>query len=152
LNEIDGMLLVSLFLIPLLSAVFLMLVPSRERSFIIGFTGLSSFVMFIFSLYIFLSYDFSSTDQFQGIFAIPWVSDIGIIGLNGIQLKVGIDGIAAAMILLTGIVILAGTIVSWKITYRIKDFFILLYILVAGVFGTFAMLDLFFWFLLYDMY
>ena len=150
MNEIDGMLLVSLFLIPLLSAVFLMLVPSRERSFIIGFTGLSSFVMFIFSLYIFLSYDFSSTDQFQGIFAIPWVSDIGIIGLNGIQLKVGIDGIAAAMILLTGIVILAGTIVSWKITYRIKDFFILLYILVAGVFGTFAMLDLFFWFLLYE--
>ena len=62
----------------------------------------------------------------------------------------GIDGIAASMILLTGIVILAGTIVSWKITHKTKDFFILLYILVAGVFGTFAMLDMFFWFLLYE--
>ena len=54
------------------------------------------------------------------------------------------------MVLLTGIIIMPGTWVSWKIEHRTKDFFILLYILVAGVYGTFVMLDLFFFFLLYE--
>jgi NADH-quinone oxidoreductase subunit M len=146
----DGIILITLFCLPLLSAILLMLIPSKERSLIIGLTGIASSLMFIISIYIFLSYDFNSTAQYQGVFSLSWVSDIGFIAKDGIQLKVGIDGIAASMILLTGIVILAGTIVSWKIQYKVKDFFILLYILVAGVFGTFTMLDLFFWFLLYE--
>src|SRR5690606_24979504 len=82
--------------------------------------------------------------------AFTWMRNVGVLGEDGIQLKVGVDGIAASMVLLTGIVILAGTWVSWKIQDRVKDFFILLYILVAGVFGTFVMLALFFWFLLYE--
>ena len=44
------------------------------------------------------------------------------------------------MVLLTGIVIMPGTWVSWKIQTGLKDFFILLYVLTAGVFGTFVML------------
>ena len=150
MTENDGFILISLFCLPLLSAILLMLIPSKERSLVIGLTGIASSLMFILSIYIFLNYDFNSTAQYQGVFSLSWISDIGFIAKDGIQLKVGIDGIAASMILLTGIVILAGTIVSWKIQYKIKDFFILLYILVAGVFGTFAMLDLFFWFLLYE--
>ena len=150
MSEFDGIILILLFCLPLISAVGLMFVPSKDKAIIIGLTGVSSLLMFIISFYIFISYDFSSSEQYQGIYAISWISDIGFIAKDGIQLKVGIDGIAASMILLTGIVILAGTIVSWKITHKSKDFFILLYILVAGVFGTFAMLDMFFWFLLYE--
>ena len=45
------------------------------------------------------------------------------------------DGIAAPMVLLTGIVIMAGNVVSWKIQHRNKDFYILLLVLVGGVFA-----------------
>ena len=150
MTENDGLLLLALLLLPLGSALLLMIVPSRERSAIIALTAASSLAMFAVSVYVFLSYDYGSSEQFQGVRAWTWMENVGILGEKGIQLKVGIDGIAAAMVLLTGIITMAGTWVSWKITHRTKDFFILLYILAAGVFGTFVMLDLFFWFLLYE--
>lgn len=145
----DGYVLIALFLVPLGTAVLLMLTPSRERAAIIGITGLASLAMFSLSVYVFAKYSFHG-EQFQGVLAFTWMQNVGLLGPKGMQLKVGVDGIAAIMVLLTGIVILAGTWVSWKIQERTKDFFILLYILVAGVYGTFVMLDLFFWFFLYE--
>ena len=149
MTESDGYVLVALFVIPLATGVLLMLTPSKERSAIIGITGLASLAMFVLSVYVFVQYEYTG-EQFQGVQAWTWMENLGFLGDKGIQLKVGIDGIAAPMVLLTGIVTMAGTWVSWKVQDRMKDFFILLYILVAGVFGTFVMLDLFFWFLLYE--
>jgi len=149
MSENEAYLLLALFLIPLGSAVLLMLTPSKERGAIMGITGLASLAMFVISVYVFLSYDFDGP-QFQAVQAWTWMEHMAFIGNDGIQLKVGLDGISAAMVLLTGIVVMPGTWVSWKITHRTKDFFILLYVLVAGVYGTFVMLDLFFWFLLYE--
>ena len=150
MNENDAYALLAVFLIPLGSAVLLMLVPSRERSLIIALTAASSLAMFAVSLYVFLGFDFNG-EQFQGVKAWNYMNDVGLLGEEGIQLKVGVDGIAVAMVLLTGIVIVPGTWVSWKIQDRMKDFFILLYILTAGVFGTFVMLDMFVWFLFYEL-
>ena len=146
----EGYLMVSLFGIPLGTALLLMLVPSRNRGAIMAVTGLSSLVLFILSVYLFARYDYTSHEQFQGVVAWDWLQNVGFLGDHGIQLKVGMDGISAAMVLLTGIITLAGTWVSWKIQHRTKDFFILLYVLIAGVYGTFVMLDLFFFFLLYE--
>ena len=147
----EGFILLALFLLPLGSALLLMLTPSRERSAIIGITGATSLLLFVLSVYVFMRYSFDSGEQFQGVLAWDWVENVGLLGEHGIQIKVGIDGISAVMVLLTGIVILAGTWVSWKIEHRLKDFFVLLYMLVAGVFGTFVLLDLFVWFLFYEL-
>ena len=151
MTESDGYVLLALMLLPLGTAALLMLVPSRERSTIVGLTALSSTAMFVLSVYAFASYSFDAATQFQGVLAFTWIENIGVLGEKGIQLKVGIDGITASLVLLTGIVIMPGTWVSWKIQYRLKDFFILLYILVAGVYGVFVLLDLFFWFLAYEV-
>ncbi|MGH2586302.1 MAG: complex I subunit 4 family protein, partial [Dehalococcoidia bacterium] len=75
-----------------------------------------------------------------------WAENVAFLGPDGITLHLGVDGIAAPMVLLTGIVIFAGALVSWKVTHRTKDFYILLMTLTAGVFGTFVALDLFFFF------
>src|SRR5690606_1507125 len=124
--------LLALFLVPLGTAALLMLVPSRERSVIIGVTALSSFAMLALSLYTFASYSFAEGQQFQGVLAFTWMENMGVLGADGIQVKVGVDGITASLVLLTGIVIVPGTWVSWKVQHRTKDFFILLYILTAG--------------------
>jgi NADH-quinone oxidoreductase subunit M len=150
MTESDAPALLAVFLIPLGTALLLMLIPSKERSLIIALTAVASFAMFVISVAVFLRYDFEGA-QFQGVSAWTYMENIGILGADGIQLKVGIDGIAAAMVLLTGIVILPGTWVSWKIQTGLKDFFILLYVLTAGVFGTFVMLDMFVWFLFYEL-
>ena len=146
----EGYLLLALFLIPLGSAILLILTPSRERSAIIAITATASLAMFLISVWVFARYDYNG-EQFQGVIAWTWAENVGFLGEKGLQLKIGLDGIAAPMVLLTGIVIMTGTWVSWKVQHRTKDFFILLYVLVAGVYGTFVMLDLFFWFLLYEL-
>ena len=70
---------------------------------------------------------------------------------GGITLALGVDGISALMVLLTGIVMFTGVLVSWNVTHRSKDFFILYFLLLSGVFGVFVSLDLFFLFFFYEL-
>ena len=70
---------------------------------------------------------------------------------HGIALALGVDGISALMVLLTGIVMFTGVLVSWNVTHRAKDFFILYFLLLSGVFGVFVSLDLFFLFFFYEL-
>ena len=70
---------------------------------------------------------------------------------GSIALKLGVDGISALMVLLTGIVMFTGVLVSWNVTHRSKDFFILYFLLLSGVFGVFVSLDLFFLFFFYEL-
>ena len=55
------------------------------------------------------------------------------------------------MALLTCIVMFTGTLISWSIADRNKDFFILYFMLLSGVFGVFVSLDLFFLFFFYEL-
>ena len=68
-----------------------------------------------------------------------------------ISFSMGLDGISAPMILLTGIVMFAGVLVSWNIQHRPKDFFVLYLLLIAGVYGVFVTKDLFFLFFFYEL-
>ena len=70
---------------------------------------------------------------------------------GGITLALGVDGISALMVMLTGIVMFTGVLVSWNITHRSKNFFILYFLLLSGVFGVFVSLDLFFLFFFYEL-
>ncbi len=142
--------LLALVLVPLGTAVLLLAVPGRLPKAVRGISVLSALVMFGLSVYVFVAYNISD-GGIQGDMRWDWLSNVAFLGDNGITLHLGVDGIAAPLVLLNGIVTLAGTWVSLKIEYRNKDFFILLYALVAGVFGTFLSLDLFFFFFFYEL-
>ncbi len=146
----DGYVLIALCLIPLGVSMLLFLVPTSQRSSVIALTGISSLAMLALSLYVFFKYAFNG-EQFQGVLAWTWMQNVGLLGEKGIQFKVGVDGIGASLVLLTGVVIVPATWVTWKIQDRMKDYFILLYLVTAGVYGAFVILDLFFWFLFYEM-
>lgn len=68
-----------------------------------------------------------------------------------IHYTIGVDGIAAAMILLTAIVVFAGIFASWEMEFLSREFFISLILLATGVFGFFISLDLFTMFLFYEV-
>jgi NADH-quinone oxidoreductase subunit M len=55
------------------------------------------------------------------------------------------------MVLLTAIIIFAGSFASWTVKTRGQEFYALLLILVTGVFGVFVSLDLFVFFLFYEI-
>ncbi len=104
------------------------------------------------SFYIFLRYYFDDGgERFSNSWR--WLSIPGPwrFGDIGISLTLGADGVAAPMLLLTGIVMFTGVLVSWSIKSWNKDFFILYFLLLAGVFGVFASYDLFFFFFFYEL-
>jgi NADH-quinone oxidoreductase subunit M len=68
-----------------------------------------------------------------------------------IRYTIGVDGISAAMLGLTSIVVFTGIFASWEVEYRQKEFFISLILLASGVFGFFITTDLFTMFLFYEL-
>jgi NADH-quinone oxidoreductase subunit M len=69
----------------------------------------------------------------------------------GIAVELGADGMSALLVLLTAIIIFAGVFASWTVRVRDQEFYALLLTLVTGVFGVFVSLDLFVFFLFYEI-
>lgn len=68
-----------------------------------------------------------------------------------IHLAVGVDGISVLMILLSAIIVFAGTFASWKINPLPKNFFLWYALLSTGVFGFFISIDIFTMFMFYEV-
>ncbi|MBI5092830.1 MAG: NADH-quinone oxidoreductase subunit M [Candidatus Hydrogenedentes bacterium] len=75
----------------------------------------------------------------------PWFKSLGI------QYYVGADGISVAMVILTSIIIFTGSLASWTVETRTKEFYAWLLVLVTGVFGVFLSYDLFLFFMFYEL-
>ena len=136
--------------LPVATAMVLMAIPSKQRQLVRYVASLSGFSLFIISLLIFAKYHLSG-GGFAFEMQLAWLENVAFFGDNGITYHLAVDGIAAPMVLLTGIVIFAGSLVSWSIDRRNKDYFVLLFLLVSGVFGVFVSLDLFFFFFFYEL-
>ena len=68
-----------------------------------------------------------------------------------IHLAVGVDGISVLMLLLSAIIVFAGTFASWKIDPLPKNFFRWFALLSTGVFGFFISIDMFTMFMFYEV-
>ena len=96
------------------------------------------------SLVVFLKYD-RELGGLQFVERAAWVPSLGIQYFNAV------DGFSLPMVLLTGIVFFTGVLTMWELEHRVKEFFAFYFLLVAGVFGLFMTLDLFFIFIWYDV-
>lgn len=74
-----------------------------------------------------------------------WVPSLGI------EYHLATDGISLVLVLLTGIVAIAGVLFSWNIEHRSKEFFALYLALIGGVYGVFLSADLFLLFVFYEI-
>lgn len=143
-------LLATLFL-PLITAAVLVAVPDNRKDIVRWISVATGATLFVLSVYIFFAYQVDRGGGYQFFIRYDWLENVAFLGPHGISLALGIDGIAAPMVLLTGVVAFAGTMISWKIEHHNKDFFILFWVLVSGVYGTFESLDLFFFFFWYEV-
>ena len=131
-------------MIPFIWGLILVFFPKGNTQSIKIYSAATSFFIFLLTIFIFFQYDYQ-VGGYQFTSEIPWISSLGI------SFLLGIDGISTPMILLTGIVTFTGVLISWGINVRVKEFFILFFLLVAGVFGVFVSLDLFFFFFFYEL-
>ena len=149
-DEAQGYVVLATLCLPIVAVILTLLTPGSQRMAIRYISLVLATLMLGASTYIFVAYQ-ASGDDIQMVLRWPWVEDVAFLGEDGITLYLGVDGISSLMVLLTGIVAFAGTLVSWKLDFRPKDFFILFWVLVTGVYGTFFSFDLFFWFFFYEL-
>jgi NADH-quinone oxidoreductase subunit M len=121
---------------PIVAGLLILLIPG-ERKTAIRVTALAaaSFA-FLMSLWAYLSYD-RVAGGYQFIEKVDWIPRLGI------SYHVGVDGMNLPLVLLTGVVMFTGVLISWGIDDRPREFFAFLFILATGVFGVFVALDLF---------
>ena len=152
METFDSYALFLLIVVPLIGAAVIMLTPSRLAQAIRWAATAAASVNLLLSFYVFAAYDHEE-GGFQFLRVWDWIQIPGPWehGDKAITLNLGMDGIAAPMVLLTGIVLFTGVLISWRIANRNKDFFILYLLLLAGVFGVFVSVDMFFFFFFYEL-
>jgi len=149
-DEAQGYAVLATLAAPLLAMLILVFVPGNQKTAVRYISAFFAAVMLGLSVYIFVAFQFGDdAEPIQMVLRWAWVENVAFLGEDGISLYLGVDGISSLLVLLTGVVAFAGTLVSWKLDFRTKDFFILFWMLVAGVYGTFFSLDLFFFFFFY---
>jgi NADH-quinone oxidoreductase subunit M len=129
---------------PVIAGALILFVPSEKKNWIKGIALFASSLILILSVIIFFGYK-PSIGGYQFLEKIPWVPALGI------SYFVGVDGISAPMILLAGVVIFTGVLISWKVQERPREFFSFMMFLGASVLGVFASLDLFQLFFFFEL-
>lgn len=129
---------------PIVTGMLILLVPA-ERKNEVRVTALAAATFaLLLSIWVFFTYDQNAAGyQFQE--AYNWLPSLGI------GYHVGVDGMSTPLVLLTGVVMFTGVLISWGIEDRPREFFAFLFILASGVFGVFVALDLFQLFFFYEI-
>jgi NADH-quinone oxidoreductase subunit M len=133
------MFLSSLIIIPLLTALAILLSKGLKQVRLVALSG--SVVQLVLAFALLIQYRQQridgSKEQFLYQSNYSWFEPLNI------NFHIGVDGISIAMILLTAFVVAAGVLVSWSMEKLSKEFFFLLLFLSMGAYGFFISLDLF---------
>ena len=122
----------------------ILLLPANRTHAIKLVSAVFSGLTLVISLYLYIAYD-QSIGGYQFVERVEWIPTLGISYFNAA------DGFGLPMLLLTGIVFFTAVLTMWELEHRVKEFFALIFLLVAGVFGLFMSLDLFFIFVWFDV-
>lgn len=143
--EYTGFPFLTAILLSCVAGLFVILIiPEERKAQIKWVSAVFSGITLLLSVYLFFAYD-KGQGGLQFVEKYRWVESIGITYLNAA------DGFNLPMLLLTGIVFFTGVLTMWQLDFRVKEFFALYFLLVAGVFGLFMSMDLFFIFVWYDV-
>ena len=131
--------LLMLLMIPLLTAIAILLSRNQQQVKWVSLAGAAiQLVLAFVLLFVFRNARISDTTS-QMLFE----QNHSLFQSLNINLHFGVDGISISMILLTSFVVIAGVLVSWNIDKMTKEFYFLLILLSLGAYGFFISLDLF---------
>lgn len=140
--------------LPLVAALVILLVPASRKDLVRRIALGAAILDLSLSLSVYAQYLVGHMTGYQFMEQYSWLPQLGI------SLHFGVDGMSAPLVLLTGVVMFTGVLISWGedhahvqagIQDRPREFFAFLFLLASGVFGVFASLDLFMLFFFYEI-
>src|SRR5882762_8622264 len=126
---------------PLIAAALILLAPARQAKYV---ALVASLVEFALSIPLWW--------QFVPAGGMQFVTDAAWIAPWGIRYTVGVDGISLFMVLLTTFLVPLSVLGSWSyVTKREPGFYALLLVLTTGMIGVFVALDLFLFYVMWEV-
>lgn len=142
---IPNMLSLLVFL-PLLGALIILTIPNEHKNVIRTIAGVTSFVALILSIIVWNNFNRGiSGMQFTENYT--WI-DLGFVRFN---YELGVDGLSMPLLVLTTIVTFLAVVASVTIQERVKEYFVWMLILFTGMLGVFVALDMFLFFLFFEL-
>jgi NADH-quinone oxidoreductase subunit M len=138
---------------PTVAGLIILLLPAEKKNEARAAALAAAIFALILSIWVYFGYD-KTVGGYQFVEQYRWLPVLGI------SLHFGVDGMSAPLVLLTGVVMFTGVLISWGdfnehvsagIQDRPQEFFAFLFILASGVFGVFVSLDLFMLFFFYEI-
>ena len=130
--------------LPLVGAILLAFVP-EVRDVLLRYGALAiTLATFALSIPLLMEFD-AAAPGFQLGSDLDWIPDWGI------SYTTGIDGISLWMVMLTTFLMPLGVLASWSIKKRVKPYFVFLLALETGMLGVFCALDLFLFYLFWEV-
>jgi len=138
-------LLTLLVFAPLVGAVLLALLPREPLAGVRRAALVFSLVPFALSLWMLARFR-PGEAEFQLVERVAWIPAWGI------EYHLGVDGVSLFLVLLTAFLTPIVVLASWgDIHRRVKEFFALLLVLETGMLGTFLALDLFLFYVFWEV-
>jgi len=131
--------------LPLAGAVVLMFLPKENANLIRWVANLVGLAGFLISLPLVFWFD-SSNGDFQFAERVSWIPSIGA------NYALGIDGITLLLVMLTTLLGSIAILSSWSaIQVRLKEYYVFLLVLQAGMLGVFMSLDFFLFYVFWEV-
>lgn len=145
--------------VPTFAALIILFLRKDQKDEARIIAAAATLVSLLLSAFVFFSYDVEAANAFneanradpQGDLYFAFEDKIEWIDELGISYHVGVDGVSAAMVFLTGLASFAGVLISWRIDDRPREFMAFFLLLVAGVYGVFVSVDVFLLFFFYEL-
>lgn len=139
--------LTQIILAPLVTALLILVLPRRFASLNRYLALAGTFIPLGVAFRVWLLFDAAPASHggFRFVQDVPWVEDLGI------HYLVGVDGINLGLILMAAVVAFSACWVSHRVQERTKLFYALILLMSAGSFGAFASLDLIFFYVFHEL-
>lgn len=142
-NLFNNLLLFTL-LSPLIGIFLLIILPSSKKNLLKTIALLSSFLSFVFSLFVWGLFD-KSIGSYQFVVQYYWISELNL------NFTLGIDGISILFLLLSTFLIILCILHSWEnVKSDLKNFLISFLALDFFLIGTFCTTDLLFFYIFFE--
>ena len=139
------MLLSLMIFVPLLGMIAVLLLPRESEELVKRVTLLFTLIPLALAVALFISYDRAAAGT-QYVVNVPWIQAFNI------QYHIGIDGLSVTLLLLTALLGPICVIASWRnIEKGIKAYMALFLLLETGMLGFFAALDLFLFYVFFEL-
>ena len=141
----NGLLTVTVFL-PAVAALLLAVGLVRDVRHIRWFAAAVAAADLVLSVVVFVLFQ-PGGERFQLVDRIDWITT------DTVQASylLGVDGISAPLVMLTGLLGLCAVFVSFHISNRVREYFIWLFVLQTAVLGVFTALDFLLFFLFWEI-